>query len=106
MALSQDSLRLLLYEFASRRWTPLLDAGTALSYPSWAWDSRSVFVDEGEARVRVWIADRREETVISYADMRRFSPFGVWVNHAPGDSLLTERDTSINEMFALELESP
>jgi hypothetical protein len=33
-------------------------------------------------------------------------PLGVWVGQAPDDSILTLRDTSLNEMFALELDAP
>jgi serine/threonine protein kinase/Tol biopolymer transport system component len=106
VALSHDSLRLLLFEFPSQRWKPLIAAGTLLSYPSWARDGRSLFVDEGNARVRVRIPDGHKETVSTYEGLRRLGRLGIWVDNAPDGSILTERDTSLDEIFALELDTP
>jgi serine/threonine protein kinase/Tol biopolymer transport system component len=105
VAMSYDSLRLLLYEFSSQRWKPLIAAGTVLGYPSWARDSKSLFVEEGRTRVRVWISDGHKETVSTYKGLRRLARLGIWVDNAPDGSILTERDTSLDEIFALELES-
>jgi serine/threonine protein kinase/Tol biopolymer transport system component len=104
-ALSYDSLRLFLYEFSSQRWTPLIAAGTALGYPSWTRDGTHLFVDEGSARVRLRIPDGRKETVSTYEGLRRLGRLGIWVDHAPDGSIVTERDTSLDEIFALELET-
>ncbi len=80
-AVSHDSLRLLLYDFASQRWRPRASG--------------------------CGFADGRKEVVHSYDVLRRVNRrLGVWVNHAPDDSILTLRDTSLDEMFALELETP
>jgi serine/threonine protein kinase/Tol biopolymer transport system component len=105
-ALSYDSLRLLLYEFSSQRWKPLLDHRTALSYPSWARDGDHLFVTDGDARVRLRIPDGGKEVVRSFAGFAQARPLGNWVDHAPDDSILTARDTSLDELFALELEAP
>jgi serine/threonine protein kinase/Tol biopolymer transport system component len=103
VALSHDSLRLLLYEFSSQRWRPLITAGTVLGYPSWARDGESLFIEEGNVRVRVRVPDGHKETVSSYKGLRRLSRLGVWVDNAPDGSILTEQDTSLDEIFALEL---
>jgi serine/threonine protein kinase/Tol biopolymer transport system component len=105
VALSHDSLRLLLYELSSQRWTPLIAAGTVLGYPSWARDGKSLFVEEGDSRVRVRIPDGHKETVSTYEGLRRLGRLGIWVDNAPDGSILTERDTSLDEIFALELET-
>jgi Tol biopolymer transport system component len=105
VALSHDSLRLLLYEFSSQRWRPLLVPGRQLSYPTWAQDGQHLFVDEGAERVRLRIADGHKEVVSSYEGIRRIlRDIGSWVDHAPDGSILTLRDTSLDEIFALELE--
>jgi eukaryotic-like serine/threonine-protein kinase len=104
VALSYDSLRLLLYEFSSQRWRPLIAAGTVLGYPSWARDSKSLFIEEGSARVRVRISDGHKETASTYKGLRRLARLGIWVDNAPDGSILTEQDTSLDEIFALELE--
>ena len=104
-AISHDSLRLLLYEFSSQRWRPLVAAKTIVGYPSWARDSTFLFFDEAGVRVRLRIADGRKETVSSYEGLRRrITRLGAWVDHAPDGSILAVRDTSLDEMFALELE--
>jgi Tol biopolymer transport system component len=103
-ALSHDSLRLLLYDFSSQRWRPLLAAYVA--YPTWAGDGEHLFVDTGNARVRLRIADGHQEVASTYAGLRRINrQLGAWVANAPDDSILALRDTSIDEMFALELET-
>ena len=104
VALSHDSLRLVLYDFETERWRPLV-TGTIVGYPAWARDGASVFVFETRGRVRVRIADGRTEVVHSLAGLRQLSRrFGQWVGQAPDDSILTLRDTSLDEIFALELE--
>ncbi len=106
-AVSHDSLRLLLYDFSSQGWRPLLAAGTLVAYPSWARDSQHLFVTEGAARVRFRIADGHREVVHSFQGLRQLNRrLGAWVNHAPDDSILALRDTSLDEIFALELEAP
>jgi Tol biopolymer transport system component len=104
VALSHDSLRLVLYDFETERWRPLV-TGTIVGYPAWARDGASVFVFETRGRVRVRIADGRTEVVHTLAGLRQLSRrFGQWVGQAPDDSILTLRDTSLDEIFALELE--
>jgi Tol biopolymer transport system component len=104
-AMSHDSLRLLLYDFSSERWRPLLAGYVA--YPAWARDGEHLFVDEVDARVRLRIADGHKEIVSNYAGLRRVNrQLGAWVGHAPDDSILALRDTSLDELFALELEAP
>jgi hypothetical protein len=40
------------------------------------------------------------------AGFAQFAPMGNWVDHAPDDSILTVHDTSLDELFALQLETP
>jgi len=103
-ALSADGLRLLLYDFSSQEWKPLLAEGTLVGYPSWARDGEHLFATAGSARVRLRVADGRKEIVRSFEGFLQSNPLGAWVDHAPDDSLLTLRDTSLDEIFALELE--
>jgi hypothetical protein len=52
------------------------------------------------------LADRRRETVFEYAGMQRLSRrVGAWVADAPDEAVLVVRDTSLNEIFALDLET-
>jgi Tol biopolymer transport system component len=105
-ALWHDALRLRLFDFASQRWRTLVE-GTFVGYPTWAHDSASIFVTEDGRRVRYRVADGRREVVHSFAGLRQiWRLLGPWVGHAPDDSILALRDTSIDEIFAFELESP
>ena len=105
-AVSADFLRLPLYDFASQHWRPLVER-PRLGYPTWARDSASVFVLEDGRRVRYRIADGRREVVHSFEGLRLANRwFGTWVGHAPDGSILALRDTGIDEIFALELETP
>jgi hypothetical protein len=64
-------------------------------------------VTEGNARLRFRIPDGRQEVVHSFEGFRRLGRrLGQWVDHAPDGSILTVRDTSLDEIFALELEAP
>ena len=104
-AMSHDSLRLVLYDFSSQQWRPLL-AGTVVAYPAWARDSEHLFIDAGAQRVRLRTADGHQEVATTYQGLRRLGrQLGQWVGHAPDDAILTVRDTSLNELFALELET-
>jgi hypothetical protein len=63
-------------------------------------------VTDGDARLRLRVPDGRREIVRSYAGFAQFAPMGNWVDHAPDDSILTVHDTSLDELFALQLETP
>jgi Tol biopolymer transport system component len=103
-ALWHDSLRLLIYDFATQRWRPLVER-TYVGYPAWARDSASVFVTEEGRRARYRVSDGRREVVHSFGGLRQINRLlGPWVGRAPDDSILALRDTSIDEIFALELE--
>ena len=111
VAMSHDSLRLALYDFSKQAWRPLLTR-PGISYPTWSKDGAAVYLDasndasaQSVERVRVRLADGKAEIVSTYPGLKRINRFlGVWSTQAPDDSILTLRDTSLNEIFALELE--
>ena len=105
-ALSVDGLRLLLYDFASSRWRELLSAKERLGFPIWSKDGRSIVVSEGSTRVRLGIADGRRELLATFEGFRRPANAGDWVGQAPDDSVITLRDLSVQEIFALDWEAP
>ena len=52
-----------------------------------------------------WSPDGRHLVALSHDSLRLLSRrFGQWAGHAPDDSILALRDTSLDEIFALELE--
>jgi Tol biopolymer transport system component len=111
-ALSSDSLRLLLHDFSSGQWREVLAAKQSLEWPSWSQDGRSLFISEGSARVRLRIADGHRDVVASSEGLQIVSGSGNlssgrnWVGRAPDDSVITLRDLSVQEIFALDWEAP
>ena len=106
-ALSHDSLRLSVYDLQEGAWRELLASTRWITYPTWARDGRHLFVSEGPLRVRLSLADGRRETVADLSGLRQPPrPWGEWVGHAPDGSLLALRDTTLQELFALELSPP
>ena len=105
-ALSADCRRLLLYEFASSRWRELLSGNEMLGFPIWSKDGRFVFVSDGMSRVRLAIPDGRREVMASFDGLRRSIHVWDWVGKAPDDSVITLRDLSVQEIFALDWEAP
>jgi eukaryotic-like serine/threonine-protein kinase len=105
VALSSDSLRLMLFDFGAGKWTELY-AGR-LGYPSWSRDGRYVYFDTGADVRRVRIADGHVEVVASLVGVGRvFSPVGQWLGLAPDDSLLVLRDVGTHEIYALDWDAP
>jgi Tol biopolymer transport system component len=100
-----------LFDFTTNKWVELLRAFTA--YPNWSRDGKWVYCGsdyEGiVAVIRVRISGRKVETVASMKDLQG-RPTGFWgawwSGLAPDDSPLVLRDTSVQEIYALEWEAP
>jgi Tol biopolymer transport system component len=110
LALTADSYALKLYDFAARRWNDLADGPAA--YPDWSQDGKYVYfhyaVDRSIPVYRVRIGDRKIERLANLADYGRLAlgDFGGWTGLGPGDSILFPRDTSVQEIYALDWELP
>jgi Tol biopolymer transport system component/DNA-binding winged helix-turn-helix (wHTH) protein len=110
VAISADSERLMLFDWATRKWSTL--SNQTIGYPTWSRDSKFVYFDDTSftaepAFYRVRISDRRLETVMGLKKIRQFStewPFGAWTGLAPDDSPLLQRDIGTQEIYALDLE--
>lgn len=110
-ALSSAPNRLLVYEFASRRWSELA-RGTVIGYPNWSSDGESIYFRGGrrmfyEVVQRVGLRDGRLKQVPALDDVRvTWGVDGPWLGLAPDDSLLFLRDLSSHEIYALEWRAP
>jgi Tol biopolymer transport system component len=106
-ALSADSRRLMLFDFTTRKWAELakLDIGN----PTWSHDGKYIYFDgtpaHGEpAFFRISIGDRKLERVVT---MRVAGQSYIWwTGLTPDDSPLMIRDTSTQEIYALDWEAP
>jgi Tol biopolymer transport system component/DNA-binding winged helix-turn-helix (wHTH) protein len=106
VARSADSQSLMLFDFATQTWSEL--AKDIYVVPvNWSADGRSVvYVRRGAqpAILRVAIADRKVEEIVSLRDLRQTGFRGaIWTGLTPDDSPMFLRDTGTQEIYALDL---
>ena len=109
-ALGPASQSLVLFDFTTNKWVELLRA--FVGYQNWSRDGKWVYCnlysESPEAVIRVRISDHKVERVASLKDLEG-TPTGFavwWSGLAPDDSPLVLRDTSAQEIYALEWEAP
>jgi WD40 repeat protein len=108
-ALSADGSKLMLYSFVTRKWEEL--AKINANYFSWSSDSRYLYFttlgsDLGFMRVNV-PGEYRVEKLASLKDVRLFmGNFGWWTGLTLDNSLLILRDTTPDEIYALDMQLP
>ena len=108
-ALTTDSQKLLLFDRATQKWTDLVTM--PIGYPSWSHNGQYLYFDttltDDPAFFRVGISDHKLERLVSLKGLQRFwGQFGSWTGLAPDDSLLLIRDTSSQEIYALDWQQP
>ncbi len=110
-ALSSDSKKLLLFDFQTQKWATWIARKGIVAYPAWSADSRYIyfgntFTDEPSFQ-RVKLGSSERETIVSLKDIRPFfEPFGIWSGLAPDNSPLFIRNSSNEEIYALDLDLP
>ena len=105
-AIATDSQKLMLFDRMTARWMELANM-TTIGYPSWSHDGQYLYFDtiltDDPAFFRIRISDRKLERLVSLKDVRRFwGELGQWTGLAPDDSPLLVRDTSSQEIYALD----
>jgi Tol biopolymer transport system component len=105
-AVSADSSRLVLHDFASRRWHVLLSLSPdEVAWPTWTHDGRHLVLVTGTTATRVRIADGHRDTVARFAGLQQAAyHLGSWVGATPDGTVLALRNASVNEVFALPWE--
>ena len=111
-ALSQDSASLFLYDFVAKKWNKWLTERGNIAFPTWSKDSKYIYFDnfmtDHPTARRVKVGDTQSEELFSLSGLRRFSgtPSGTWGGLSPeGDRLYVE-DTSVQEIYSLQLQLP
>ncbi len=107
-AIPLDSLKLMLFDFTTQKWTEL--AQIFVAYPTWSRDGRYVYfngiLDNQEGYYRVQISDHKLERIFSLKGFQAAGgAFGNWSGLAPDESPLLVRDASIQEIYGLDLET-
>lgn len=108
-AITNDSLKLVLFDRVSQHWQDLVSL--PIGYLSWSHNGQYVYFDttltEDAALFRLRISDHKLERLLSLKGLRRyFGPFGSWTGLAPDDSPLLVRDISSQEIYALDWQTP
>ncbi len=111
-AIASDSRKLMLFDLTTRQWSDWLSTedGT-IGYPVWARDSKSIYVERFLAAEpsmhKLKLGATRSERFLSWNDLHRFGGvWGDWSGVAPDGSVLTVRDVSSHEIYALDLQLP
>ena len=110
-ALSQDSLKLSFYSFKDQKWSPLITENAVIGFPTWSRDSKYVYFDEGGIDPtfrRIAVGAAGSEALFSLKGISRFSSnmVGEWSGLTPDGVPLFTRDTSVKEIYALDIELP
>jgi eukaryotic-like serine/threonine-protein kinase len=107
-AIPLDSLKLMLFDFTSQKWSER--AKIFVAYPSWSRDARYLYfdgiLDNQEGYYRVQVSDGKLERIFSLKGFQAAGgEFGNWSGLAPDESPLLVRDVSIQEIYALDWET-
>jgi Tol biopolymer transport system component len=106
-AFSADSMKLLLFDFQTEKWTEL--ANGSLSWLNWSHDGQYVYVLDYRGKnavVRIRISDHKTEQVADLKDFATTGRYGGCLALAPDDSPLLLRDTGTQDVYAVDLETP
>jgi Tol biopolymer transport system component len=111
-ALSQDSTKLLLFNFKTQKWSDWITEPGAFGFPNWSPDGHYLYYDiafsDHPTFQRIQVGQTRSELLADLKALTRFKSraAGPWSNVAPDGSALFVRDLSTDEIYALDLELP
>ena len=108
-AMTLDSLKLMLFDLTTQKWTEL--AKIFVAYPSWSRDGRYIYfngiLDNQEGYDRVQVSTGKLERIFSMKGFQAAGgAFGNWSGIGPDEAPLLARDASIQELYALEWDAP
>jgi len=107
LALSADSMKLLLFDFQTQKLTEL--AKGPIGWLSWSKDGGSVYVLRYKGRgavLKIRISDHKAEQMVDLNNFITGGRYGGWLGLAPDDSILLLRDAGTQDVYALDWEGP
>jgi len=111
-AMTQDSRKLMIYDFNTEKWSDWSNENGALGFMNWSPDSKYLYYDhifrEHATFRRIRVGRTRSELITEFKNVRRYpTPLaGFWSGIAPDGSPLLSRDLSKDEIYALDLNLP
>ncbi|HWO33827.1 MAG TPA: hypothetical protein VNO32_33945, partial [Candidatus Acidoferrum sp.] len=106
-AFSADSVKLLLFDMQTRKWSEL--ANGSLSWLNWSHDGQYVYVLDSRGKnavVRIRISDHKTEQVVDLKNFATTGRYGGGLSLAPDDSPLLLRDTGTQDVYSVDWEAP
>jgi eukaryotic-like serine/threonine-protein kinase len=102
-----DSKKLMLYEFRTRQWSEWV-TDPDINYGNWSADGRYFYWDNVNIAIpychRIRVGQHKSEDVFVLTPLRRyFGNLGSWGGQAPDSSRLFVRDTSTQDVYALDV---
>jgi Tol biopolymer transport system component/DNA-binding winged helix-turn-helix (wHTH) protein len=102
---------ILLYEFATGKWSVLLKDLGYVGYMQWSRDSKEIFFDTLKvpepAFYHMRISDSRPQRIVSITGIHPYyGAFGPWTGVTPDGSPLFVRNISNEEVYSLDLQLP
>ncbi|GAC1617477.1 MAG: hypothetical protein PVS2B2_14220 [Candidatus Acidiferrum sp.] len=110
-ALSLDSQKLVLFDVGTNKWSEPIAENATIGFPAWSRDSKYLYFQEGGPNAsfrRVKVGTARSEAIFTMNGLLLFfsNVVGQWSGLAPDGSPLFTRDTSTQEIYALDVQWP
>jgi len=104
-ALSRDWTTVMIYDVQTEKWQQIAKADKGVfAYTNWSHDGEWIYARKFPHRaVRINLADHHIEPVVDLKDFPEPGP--SWMALAPDDSIFLHRDRSVQEIYALTLQS-
>ena len=106
-AFSADSMRLMLFDSQTQKWTEL--ANGSLSWLNWSHDGQYVYVLDYRGKnavVRIRVSDHKTEQVVDLKSLATTGRYGGALSLAPDDSPLLLRNTGSQDVYSVDWEAP
>ena len=109
-ALTTVMTKIVIFDFKSQTWSDWV-SGHRFAYPTWSPDGKYLFFEtwpDTPGYYRVKLGQTRGELLVDLKDLHQFftEGLGVWSGITSDGSPLFVRDTSTDEIYALDLELP
>lgn len=104
---------LVLFDLGSQKWSNLLEVppSETVGFPQWSGDARFIYyrvtsggVDDGAYRIGV--ADRKIQKIADMSGINTIGVSGGWTAFDPKGNPFILRNTSLNEIYALDVDLP
>ena len=114
LAMTVDFQKLVLYDFSTRKWEDLVKMSGKMnvSYPNWSKGGKCVYFNDFSVKAlpeyRICLNDRKVEHIVDLFEAGNLAQgrFGWWTGLGPDDSILGQRDISVEEIYALDTKFP